>query len=58
MDIECPYCTMQSLEPIGKPTVLAEDGAELDDELNMADWRAYQCATCTRVVILDEKSIS
>ena len=54
MDVECPYCTMKSLEPIEGPTEVFFDPKLDRDELNMVNWRAYQCATCTRVTVLDE----
>lgn len=59
MDVECPYCTMNSLEPIdGLDEVRFSGTMANGDELNEVGWIAFRCATCTRVVILDEKGIS
>ena len=59
MDIQCPYCSMCTLEPIVGPDEVyyLSCSSDVADDLNEADWQAYQCKTCTRVTILDEKEV-
>jgi hypothetical protein len=60
MSLECPYCTMESMEPIDGPTEVYFDSLVgiASNELNMINWRAYRCETCGRVVIVDEDSVN
>lgn len=57
MELECPYCGIEALEPLDGPTEVYFDSLLGMDKLNMAKWRAYRCGTCQRVIILDEESV-
>jgi hypothetical protein len=55
--VECPYCTLCTLEPVDRVVLLAYDGSDADPELDSDNWVACRCSTCYNVVVLDREEV-
>jgi hypothetical protein len=60
--MECPYCGCEALALLEPKEFRNPDFIHFHDAggfgtLNKANWQAYLCDTCTRVVILDEDEV-